>query len=132
MPLSPYPRLQGRVLVVDDEALVRQSLCRVIDLLGLETWQAERGDEAFTLLTQLSDADRSLLRAVILDLSLPGMSGAELLRRIRNQWPTLPVLVLSGHVPRGDELAAATVVLEKPIGATLLIESLAQVISGSA
>ncbi len=132
MRLTPYPRLEGRVLVVDDEELVRQSLCRVIGLAGLETMQAERGDEALELLTQLSETDRSVLKAVILDLSLPGISGADLLGRIRQLWPALPVVVLSGHIPREDQVLAATIVLEKPIGATLLLETLAQIINGQA
>ncbi len=82
----------SRILVVDDHAIVRSGVRRLLaDLPALELREAASGEEA---LEQVQDGAFDL---VILDLNLPGLGGLELLRRILKSGPKLPVLVFSLH-----------------------------------
>ena len=78
------------VLVVDDHAQVNESLCRVIRAEGHRAVSAFNGADALALLADPPDL-------VILDVSMPGMSGIEVLRRIRSdpRTATLPVVIFS-------------------------------------
>jgi DNA-binding NarL/FixJ family response regulator len=81
-----------RVLLVDDHEIVRKGLRAILDdrFAGIEVAEASTGDEALTTLEQPFDA-------VILDLSMPGRSGIELLAEIKHRHPKLPVLIMSLH-----------------------------------
>lgn len=105
----PARPLSGRrVLLIDDEALVRRSLRRVLERLGVEVLEADDGPAGLATLA------RGELDAVFVDLSMPEMRGDEVLRRIRAQWATLPVFILSGFVSEVDALATATAIIPKP------------------
>ncbi len=112
-PSTPRPvarPLAGkRVLIIDDEPLVRRSLRRLLDRAGLEVLDAPDGPTGLAVLASRHDVD-----AVFVDLSMPEMTGDEVLRRIRAQWPTLPVFILSGFVPDPGALGAATGIISKP------------------
>ena len=82
-----------RVLIADDHPVVRSGLRRIAeDDRGIEvTGEAASGDDAITLLrTSVADI-------VLLDVSMPGSPFTETLRRLREQHPTVRVLVLSAH-----------------------------------
>ncbi len=79
------------VLVVDDEVNIRKSLAGVLSDEGYRVTDAEDGERA------LESLSRSLPDAVLLDVWLPGMDGIETLRRIREMFPILPVIMISGH-----------------------------------
>ena len=83
-----------RILVVDDEPPIRKLLRMGLTSQGYELRDAATGKAALRLLAEDS------INLVILDLGLPDVPGHELLRRIRENWPSLPVIVLSS---RGDE-----------------------------
>lgn len=102
----------GRVLVVDDEPLLRRSMCRLMRELGLTPEPACDGKEALQAL-ELEPVPVFL----ITDLQMPGMHGLELVRRAREKFPALPVLVVSGMVTASaqQELQGHRVeVVEKP------------------
>ncbi|MCU0622986.1 MAG: ATP-binding protein [Gemmatimonadaceae bacterium] len=107
-------RLRGTVLVVDDEAAIRRVVRRIVERLGFDVLEAVDGDDAAERLARHADA----LALVVLDLTMPGRSGAELLRDIRQVRPTLPVLVASGYdaadAMRGLGEDAHTRFLQKP------------------
>lgn len=108
------------VLLVDDEDVVRRTLVRLLERIGVEVLGAADGANALLLL----DAHPEVSAAIV-DLSMPGMSGEELLQRIRAARVDLPVLILSGHAPRKEGvLATANRVLQKPIGLLDLREAL--------
>lgn len=88
---EPVAAKRGRALVVDDEEIVRRSLTRTLTRLGFEVVQAEGGARALALLN-----DGPAVDVALLDQSMPGMSGTELFFAIRQCWPTLPVLIVSG------------------------------------
>jgi CheY-like chemotaxis protein len=83
---------KGRVLVVDDEPFVRMTTADMLQGLGYETEEAEDASEAERRITAGERFD-----LVVSDHLMPGMSGAELARRMREQFPEIPVLIVSGY-----------------------------------
>jgi two-component system, NarL family, invasion response regulator UvrY len=79
------------LLLVDDHALVRRGLRSILE----EELPGVTVDEAGDARAGLEALHRKLPDAVVLDIGLPDRSGLELLKRIRQQWPVLPVLILS-------------------------------------
>jgi two-component system, NarL family, invasion response regulator UvrY len=82
-----------RILVADDHPLLRNGLKQVLDSEPdlVFAGEAEDSDQA------LQQVERDCWDAVVLDLSMPGRGGLEVLREIRRSRPNLPVLVLSMH-----------------------------------
>jgi PAS domain S-box-containing protein len=81
-----------RVLLVDDEVLVRESGQAILESLGHSTLTAANGREALDML--LSGCEFDL---IMLDLTMPEMSGKETFFEIRSRWPSLPVAICSGY-----------------------------------
>ncbi|HEY2353857.1 MAG TPA: HD domain-containing phosphohydrolase [Gaiellaceae bacterium] len=103
-----------RILLVDDEPSLRELLRVTFEGAAIDVTEAESGEEALALL-----GGRDLPDAVVLDLRLPGIGGADLCRRLRREPAThdIPIVVLSGGDP--DELdrackAGADEVIGKP------------------
>jgi two-component system response regulator MprA len=81
-----------KILVVDDERAVRESLRRALELEGYDIELAADGSEALSRLTENGD---SLPDAVILDVLMPGVDGLEVCRRVRRAGSRVPVLMLT-------------------------------------
>jgi DNA-binding NtrC family response regulator len=79
------------VLVVDDETNVRRVLGTLLEQAGYAATRAESGEQALDLVRSL-DPD-----LVITDLKMPGMDGLELLRRLQDSFPEIPVVLLTAH-----------------------------------
>jgi CheY-like chemotaxis protein len=86
-------RGSGTILVVDDEEAVRTVVKKALARYGYEVLVAESGTAAIQIVTQHPGE----LAAVILDLSMPGMSGEEVLPELRRIRPALKVLISSGY-----------------------------------
>ncbi len=87
---KPTPRRhRGTVLVVDDEDYVRESIVTILEREGFTVHSAANAAQALARLDGLD--------AAILDLKMPEISGEDLLARIQEREPSLPVLVLTGH-----------------------------------
>ncbi|MDO9094240.1 MAG: response regulator transcription factor [Rubrivivax sp.] len=82
-----------RLLVVDDHAVVREGLKRVLESTA-EGWQVAEAEGGFPALDLLR---RQSFDLAIVDLSMPDMTGLDLLRRMRAEYPQLKVLILSMH-----------------------------------
>ena len=80
-----------RVLVVDDEEVVRLGYRRVLSADGFRVMSAGDGREALDLM----GGDR--FDVVLMDMRMPGMDGIELLRAIKDQWPESEVVVVTGY-----------------------------------
>jgi two-component system nitrogen regulation response regulator NtrX len=85
------PRRKPLVLVVDDESDIRSSLRMILEYEGYDLSEASSGEEALRRL----ESDRP--DAVLLDIKMPRMDGLEILARVRQSDPALPVVVISGH-----------------------------------
>jgi two-component system response regulator MprA len=81
-----------KILVVDDERAVRDSLRRALELEGYEIELAADGQEALSRLESEAEPD-----AVILDVLMPGVDGLEVCRRLRRSGSRLPVLMLTAR-----------------------------------
>jgi DNA-binding NtrC family response regulator len=97
---SAAPEGASWILVVDDELVVRDLLQRFLALEGYKVMCAADGIEGLELFTRHPGA----FRAVILDVLMPRMNGAELFTAIRTINPTLGVIVMSGFAP-GEQVA---------------------------
>ena len=86
-------RGSGTILVVEDEEGVREVAERMLQDIGFETIGAEDGRHALDLMQEVGDR----VTAVLLDLSMPRMGGAETFRRLREMKPDLPILMMSGY-----------------------------------
>lgn len=80
-----------KVLIVDDEKDFSELLSERLETRGFKTRMAFDGDEAISRLRE-DGAD-----VVLLDVMMPGKSGVETLKEIKNSWPITEVIMLTGH-----------------------------------
>ncbi|MFN7917696.1 MAG: response regulator [Vicinamibacterales bacterium] len=98
------PSSTGRVLLVEDEPLVQRVNRRLFETLGFDVVCASEGQEALTLFAQQHDT----IDLVLCDMVMPGMSGLDVVRRMRAIDPSVPVAMCSGYssealdVPDGE------------------------------
>ena len=79
------------VLLVDDEADIRAALRRILEYEGMRLSEADSGKAA------LEQVEAERPDAVLLDIKLPRMDGLEVLAKLRERWPEVPVVMVSGH-----------------------------------
>ena len=119
-----------RILVADDHAIVREGLRRIL-----------AADPAFVVTGEASDANEVMaavraggFEVLLLDLSMPGRSGIELVKRVKEERPELSVLVLSMHAEQQYAVrairAGASGYLTKDTAATQLTAAIHKVASG--
>lgn len=109
------------ILFIDDEEHIRIANRQTLELAGFAVQTFERAEQALAVLTAQGAG------VVVCDIRLPGISGLELLQRVRATDPELPVILISGH---GDiEMAVGAIqdgaydFIEKPFAADRLVES---------
>jgi CheY-like chemotaxis protein/anti-sigma regulatory factor (Ser/Thr protein kinase) len=126
--MREVPAGTGTVLVVDDDELVRRSVASALRSLGYDTLEAEGGSQALDVYRER----RRDLRAVVLDMVMPGMNGRATLAAMRAVNPEIPVLLMSGYTINEDIQAVlddgASGFLSKPYSVEMLARSLADVI----
>lgn len=83
------------VLVVEDDEMLMELLCRSLHKYGFETIQASDGEEALERFTSASE--RPL--AVVTDYFMPRMNGGELAQRILELDPAFPIVLVTGELP---------------------------------
>jgi CheY-like chemotaxis protein len=115
------------ILIVDDEPMVREFARRLLETENHRVIEAVSGSDALRALREHGAA----IDGVLLDLSMPGMDGSDLLSQLRAFAPDLPVIVHSGYpVDLSSERFAAwkiAGVLQKPYRAARLLEMMRQV-----
>lgn len=89
--------MPGKILLIDDEEIIRMTTGEILNELGYEVITAASGDEGMSILREKTDA----ITLVILDMSMPGKSGLEIYREIKELYPATKVLLTSGY--REDE-----------------------------
>jgi EAL domain-containing protein (putative c-di-GMP-specific phosphodiesterase class I) len=121
---TSVPRANGRLLVVDDEAALRELIAMVLEEAGWQVDLAGNGDEALVLL------GGSRYDVVLSDVDMPRMNGIELLQAVRARELDLPVLLMTGRpqaVPAEQVLdQGALRCLAKPVAIDALTEAVAR------
>jgi CheY-like chemotaxis protein len=87
------PMGPGRVLLVDDDPGVRQSVRDMLEELGHEVVDVAGGADALECLTQDQRFD-----VLVFDFAMPLMNGAQLAEAVTQRWPTAPILFVTGYV----------------------------------
>src|ERR1700730_15588688 len=113
---------KSRILVIDDEAAIRDSLKMTLEYEGYEFIGASTGQEGLAL------AERDAPDLVLLDVKMPGMDGLDVLDRLRSMNEALPGIVISGHGTISTAVEAtkkgAFDFIEKPFASDRVLVSL--------
>jgi C4-dicarboxylate-specific signal transduction histidine kinase/CheY-like chemotaxis protein len=116
-------RGSGRVLFVEDDALVREAVMRALGESGFEVLVAENGEEALRLL----DTGAQQPDVVFSDIVMPGqVSGIDLARIVKERYPGLPVVLATGYTEQQVAVPGVRV-LAKPYTIEVLVQLLSQV-----
>ena len=120
---APDRNRRRRVLVVDDDELVREVVMASLADAGFAIEGAEDAPRALAYLDRGQAVD-----ALITDFTMPGMNGLDLIREVRRRQPTLPTILLTGHVgdiaAPIDTVGSQLIVLQKPVRPAELVERL--------
>lgn len=122
-PHVPHPERTGgrRVLVVDDDSSIRESLRKVLQTEGYEVALAGNGREAIDKFNQ------ERIDLVLLDLNLPVNSGWDTFGTLTAIDPLLPIIIITGRQNQSRLAAAAGIsaLMEKPLNVPLLLQTIA-------
>jgi len=120
--------VSGKILIVDDSALSRRTLRRILETAGYSVVEAEEGMAAL----ELYFIEKP--KAVLLDLVMKGMYGLDVLTKIREMDRDARVVIASADVQSSTramaEEAGACAVIHKPLVASEVIEALDKALSG--
>lgn len=110
------------VLVVDDEIKIANAMTERLRLRGFEA------SAAFDAETALNVLEAGVFQGMILDLRLPDLNGLEVLKRVHHRYPTIRVVILSGHGSDREfdacRASGAVACFHKPTDIAVLIEAL--------
>jgi PAS domain S-box-containing protein len=122
MPAPNGPRPSLRVLVVEDDALIRMSIAEMLESRGHIVFEAGDGNEAMRW-HGAEDID-----VLLTDVGLPGMSGVEVAERMREAQPALPVLYATGDQNANGVIRdARTAIIVKPYGVADLMDAIGRI-----
>ncbi len=121
------------ILVIDDDAIIRSLLARILSGAGHVPVEAKDGRDA---LRKLQDCQPAV---IVTDIVMPEMDGIEFIRTLRRLAPTLPVIAISGGTARGGaelflrtaKALGADAVLEKPFRAETFLDAVRTTLSVS-
>lgn len=116
------------VLVVDDEAIVRETIVAALAYAGYAVAQSQCGQDAL-------EAIRAGLKPslILLDLMMPGLTGSGMLDELRKSGDVTPVILLTGHVDsvRNETRWQARGVMRKPVAVAALLDAVRLALQGS-
>ena len=127
---QPSSSQVARVLVVDDEPGIREFVERTLQLAGHQIVTAADGPRALALVESESPFD-----LLLTDLRMPGMTGDELARRIRQRQPEMKVLYLTGFSDQlfkeKGSMWEGEAFLDKPVSANGLLQAVSLLLFGA-
>lgn len=120
-------KLTGHILIIDDEASLRQTLARILQRAGCEVTTAESAELALSLISSID------FNLVYMDIRMPGMAGLEALKVIHASHPELPVVLFTAQPDINSAVEAlrlgATDYLLKPLQPQALLERTEAILS---
>jgi DNA-binding NtrC family response regulator len=118
---------KGRILVVDDEDIVRTSCSRTLSPEGYDVRLAKNGVEGLKI------ANEERFDLVLTDLKMPDMDGIEVLRIIKEKWPETEVIIVTGYQTVDTAVKAIKLgaydYIEKPFTPDALISAVADALT---
>ncbi len=118
--------MDKKILVVDDEERVVQSIAGVLEDEGFRVTSARSGEEA------LEAFERERPDVVLMDIWMPGMDGIEVLKRLKTMMPECQVVMISGHATISTAMTAVKLgafdFIEKPLSLDLLLQTIRRAI----
>ena len=128
--LSPHRKTGKRILVVEDQEVVRMVLGIHLDTLGYKVETAVNGADAVQLMERIGGT----IDLVISDVSMPKMNGKRLAAILHRTFPGLPVLLLTGYAeeegPTLESLPGVTGLLQKPVTVERLAQAVEKALGG--
>ena len=117
--------MKARILVVDDDLSVRESLQRVLQLASYEVVLAGGGLEAAVRF------EPEQIDMLLLDLNLPNQSGWEVLEHLTTRYPLVPIIIITGLPGQSSAAleAGADALFEKPIEVPLLLKAMERLLA---
>lgn len=118
----------GHILIIDDEATLRQTLARILQQAGFEVSTAESGDQGISFLKTTN------FDLVFMDIRMPGIAGLDALKIIHTSHPNLPVVLFTAQPDLNSAVEAlrngATDYLLKPLKPQAIIERAQSILAG--
>jgi CheY-like chemotaxis protein len=119
------------VLVVDDDRAVRVATARALTLVGYSVFEAASADEALALCERHGVGDPTssaqAIALVVTDIVMPEIGGRELAARLRDRYPRLPILFMSGYsedaAPRRELLPSTARFIQKPFSLDVFVQT---------
>jgi len=126
----PIRGLPGRVLVVEDDPDVRAVVHKILARGGLEVLTAEDAETGIRFLEE----GEGRIDLILTDLVLPRMKGRELVDLVRDRWPGLPIIVMSGYAEGSPgsrkDLPSEVAFLPKPFTPEALLRGVGEMLEG--
>lgn len=119
----PQSPIRAIVLVVEDDPLLRLMATEFIEDAGFDVVEAENADKAVAILEMRTD-----IRIVFTDIDMPGsMDGIKLAAAVRDRWPPIEIIIVSGHKSEQDvTLPMRAVFYSKPYDINIVTAKLHQ------
>ena len=114
-----------QVLVVEDEALVRMDMADHLTSQGFQFFEAGNADEAISILENNFN-----IQLIITDIDMPGsMNGLKLAEAVRNRWPPVKIIVVSGHrIVEITDMPDGSMFFSKPYSPSHIISSMREML----
>ena len=120
--MHPHNRVvMAKVLVVEDELLIRLAICEELEAEGCDLLTADNADEAIRMLETRND-----ISTIFTDIDMPGsMDGLKLATAVRDRWPPVNIIVTTGkRPPRADQLPTNSRFFRKPYQASEVLTAI--------
>jgi two-component system cell cycle sensor histidine kinase/response regulator CckA len=112
------------ILIVDDEESVRTLLRRILERSGYSVLEAEDGHQGLEVYKE----NVELIDVLLLDLTMPKMSGYDMLAEIQIVDPDVKAIVVTGYLPEEERLVGVADIIRKPIQFSVICEAIARVL----
>lgn len=120
--------MTGKILVIDDEDIVRRSCSRTLSPLGYEVRLTQSSLDGLRMI------DKEKFDLVLTDIKMPDMDGIEVLKQVRDKFPEMKVIIMTGYQSVENALKSVQLgafdYIEKPFSPDALISSVSKALGG--